>query len=96
MEDVQPVEKILAQLALFHRGQRLAIGRRHRAHRNLNILIAADAADLAFFEHAQELWLHFQRHFGDFVEKKRAAVGLFETAQMTLDGAGKGALLVAE
>jgi hypothetical protein len=35
-------------------------------------------------------------HLADLVEQERAAVGLFELAQSAGDGAGEGALLVAE
>ena len=43
--------------------------------------VAADAFHLAFFEHAQQLGLHHQRHVADLVQEQRAAVGLLELAR---------------
>ena len=59
-------------------------------------LRAADAVDLAFLNGAQQLGLQARIHLADFVEQQRAAVGFFEFADAPGDGAGEGALLVAE
>ncbi len=70
--------------------------RRDDADVYLDRLVAADARDLAVFQHAQQLGLQRQRHVADFVEEQGAAVGIFETALAHLVGAGEGAGLVAE
>ncbi len=57
---------------------------------------AADAVDLALLDRAQQLGLQPRIHLADFVEQQRAAVGLLELADAPRDGAGEGALLVAE
>ena len=57
---------------------------------------AADALDLALLEDAQELRLDLQRQLADLVEEERAPVGQLEEADPPGDGAGEGALLVAE
>jgi hypothetical protein len=54
------------------------VGRREHAHVDADGLGRADAPDLAFLEHAQELGLHERRHLADLVEEDRPAVGLFE------------------
>ena len=58
--------------------------------------IAADADDLAGFQHAQELGLEGQRHVPHLVEEQRAADGIFESTLARLVGAGVGAGLVPE
>ena len=57
---------------------------------------AADAVDLALLDGAQQLGLQADVHLADLVEQQRAAVGLLELADAPGDGAGEGALLVAE
>jgi len=58
MKHAQTIEKILAQLALLDGGRWSTIGGGHNPHRYRDVGVAADAAYLAFFQHAQELRLH--------------------------------------
>ena len=96
-ENVEPVDTDLPgtgqpqpPLAMSRlRGRQDADIERHR-------LLAADALDLPLLQHAQQLGLQGQRHFGNFVEQQRAAVGLLELAGLGRLRAGEGALLVAE
>ena len=57
---------------------------------------AADALDLALLEDAEQLGLRLQGQLADLVEEERAPVGQLEAADPPGDGAGEGALLVAE
>ena len=57
---------------------------------------AADPLELALLQHAQQLGLERRRDLADLVEEQRAAVGQLEAALAGVDGAGEGALLVAE
>ncbi len=59
-------------------------------------LVLADAADLAAFQHPQQLGLHRLGQLADLVEEDRAAVGDFEQAHAVLVGAGERALAMAE
>jgi hypothetical protein len=59
-------------------------------------LVAADAVDLALLDGAQQLGLQAGVHLADFVQQQGAAVGFLELADAAGDGAGEGALLVAE
>ena len=43
-------------------------------------LLAADAGKFAVLQHTQQPHLRLQRHLADLVQKKRAAVRLFESA----------------
>src|SRR5262249_24369668 len=56
----------------------------------------AEALDLSFLEHAQDLGLRLSAHVADLVEKNGAAVGLFELAHLLLGGACEGSFLMAE
>ncbi len=49
-----------------------------------------------FFQHAQQLGLHGERHVADFVQKKRAAGGLLEFSDVPRGRAGEGTFFVAE
>ena len=59
-------------------------------------MVGAYAFDGAFAEHAQEFDLGGLVDFSDFVEEEGAAVGLFESADAFLCGAGEGSFFVAE
>ena len=56
----------------------------------------AEPLKLALLQNAQQLGLQIERHFADFVEQNRAAVGQFEFAGTVCDRAGESALAVAE
>ena len=66
------------------------------AYVDLDVLVAAYAADPVFLKRPQHLGLRRQRHVADLVHEQRAAVGLFELAPSLLDGRGEGAAFVAE
>ena len=66
------------------------------AHVDADQLAPADAEELALGQHAQQARLQRQRHVADLVEEQRAAVGLFETADVALLRAGERAGFVAE
>ncbi len=56
----------------------------------------ADALEFLLLQDAQQLDLQLRAHAGDFVEEDGAAVRRLETAGLVVDGAGEGALDVAE
>ena len=57
---------------------------------------AADAVDLALLNARSSLACRRVIHLADFVEQQRAAIGLLELADAAGDGAGEGALFMAE
>ena len=63
---------------------------------NADFGIGADALEAAVLGDTEELGLELGGHFGDFIEEDGAVVGLFEAADPLGDGAGEGALFVAE
>ena len=96
VEDVQAIEKIIAQMALGDRIFRNLVGRGQHAHVDRGFALAAQAAQLAVFQHAQQFGLRADRHLADFVEQQRAALGQFEAAGAALQRAGERAFFVAE
>src|SRR6266478_1918454 len=58
--------------------------------------VRAQAFQTAFLQYAQELRLQGQGQVANLVEKDGPAPGLFEAPPARLDGAGKGAFLVAK
>ena len=83
---LEPMIKILAELALGDGLFQIAVGRRNQAHVDLDRLVAADAEHFPVLQHAQQLRLQGQRHVADLVEEQRAAVGVLETALAHLVG----------
>ena len=55
--------------------------------------LPAQAFNNVLLQHAQQLDLHRQRQVANFIEKERTAVGLLETPDALLAGAGKSALV---
>ena len=72
------------------------VGGGQDAHVDRDGLVGADRLDALLFERAQDLGLGAQAHVADFVEEKRAAVGLLELADLVFGGAGEAAFDVAE
>ena len=95
-EDVEPIEQVLAELAVLDLLQKVAVGGRDQPDVDPDGRAAADRIDLAILHGAQQLDLHVERQVADLVEEQRAAMRLDELAGVLLGGAGEGALLVAE
>ena len=88
--------QIFAEFALLHRFFQIAMGGHDHPHVYPQRFVAANALHFAFFQYAQQLGLHRRRHIADFIQKQRAAIGLFEFPGMALPGAGEGAFFMAE
>ena len=74
----------------------VAIGRGDEPDVDADRLVAAEALEFLFLQHAQEFRLQLERNVADLVEEQRAAVGQLEAADLLRDRAGERALLVAE
>ena len=96
IDDVEAIEQVLAEGALLDGLGEIAVRGGDDADVDLDRLAAADAVDLAFLDGAQQLGLQAHIHLADFVEQQGAAIGLFELADAAGDGAGEGALFMAE
>ncbi len=80
--DRQPMIKILAEFAGGDVGLDVAAGRGDDAHVDRDLGAAADALEGLIDQHAQNLVLRLARHVGDLVDEQRAAVRLFERADL--------------
>ena len=97
MDDVQPVEQVLAERALRDHVAQVAVGGGDDPHVDATAgAIGADLLQLARLQEPQQQPLHAQRHLADFVEEDRALVGELELAGLVAIGAGEAALDVAE
>src|SRR5262249_56471893 len=96
LDDVEPIEEILAEAALREQRRQIAVGGRDDAHVDGGRLRRAEAADLAALERAQELDLERGGHLRDLVQEQRAAVGFLEEAELGDRGAGEGPAHVPE
>ena len=74
----------------------VSIGRCQDSHINGNGRVAADAGDLALFEHAQQTHLGSGGHFANFIEKNGAPLCLFKDTLVAFFGIGKSAFLVTK
>ena len=97
MNDAQPVEEILAELAGGHALAQVPVRRGDDADVDVAGAVGgADALQLALLEESQQQRLHAQAHLAHFVEEQRAAVGHLQLAELVAIGAGEAALHVAE
>ena len=62
----------------------------------LRVSVLADALERPLLQESQQLGLQARRHLADFVEEQRAALGHLDAPRLIADGAGEGALGVAE
>ena len=84
VENVEPVIKIAAQFALGHRLFRNFVGGRQHPHVHRRFYLAAQAAQLAVFQHAQQLGLGGGGHLADFIQQQRAFFRQFKAAGAAL------------
>ena len=80
--DVQAVIEVLAEAAFRDLALEVAAGGGDDAHVDRHLLRAAEAQELLLDQHAQHLALRLERHVGDLVDVERAAVRLFERADL--------------
>ena len=96
VDDVQPVEQILAEPSLLHRLLQIDVRGRDDADIDLDDFHAAEAHELALLHHAQQLGLRLERNVADLVEEDAALVGEVEEPLLRIHRSGERALHVAE
>ena len=74
--------EILAEFSGGDVGFDIAAGRGNDAHVDRDLGAAADALEGLIDQHAQNLVLRLARHVGDFVDEQRAAMRLFQRADL--------------
>jgi len=95
-DDVQPVVEILAELAFGGHVGEVPVGGGHEPDVDLALLGVAHLLHPLRLQHAEQLPLRLHAEVGDLVEKEGSLVGDLEEPLLGGDGAGEGALDVAE
>src|SRR5207247_8898383 len=93
---VDPVEQVFAEAAGRHPRLEVLIGCRDQAKVHGDRPPPSHALDLSTLDRAKQLALNGGGERSDFVQKKGPAVCQLATADARGDGAGEGALLIAE
>ncbi len=78
--DVQAMEKVLAEAPFGNLAPQIARRRRQHAHIDAHRRSAADALEGLVDKDAQDLALRFERHVRDFIEEERSAMRALEHA----------------
>src|ERR1044071_5097317 len=94
---VEAIVEVLAELFFFHRPFQVPVRGGDDADVDGQVFLsAADALDGFFLEHTQQFGLGAGADVADFVQENGASVGLLESADAAVVGAGEGAGFVAE
>ncbi len=95
-DDVEAVEEVFAEAAVFDGLLEVDVGGGDDADVDLDLAGAAEMHEAAVLEDAEDLGLHVHGHGADLVEKEGASVGDFKEAFLGGDGGGEGSFDVAE
>ena len=93
---IQAIIKVGAKLAVRDLLREVGIGRGHQANIHMDGARAAQPFEFVLLQNPQELGLQFERNIADLVKKQRASMGQLEAADALRNGAGEGALFMAE
>jgi len=94
--DVQTVKKILAETAVSDFLFEIFVGSGNDAGVDAGGLIGADRFESLLFQYPQDFRLSAKTHIANFIEEKRATIGLLKLADLVVHGAGEADLDVAE
>src|SRR4051812_33254990 len=94
--DVQPVIQVFPEVAFSNCLSKIAVSGRHDPDIHFHGLSASEPLKLAVLEHLKKLGLEAYVHVSDFVQQKRASLGLFKFSRGIAKSTRKGAALVSE
>ena len=92
----EPVEQILAKAPVGYLVPQIAMRRRYHPHVHLARAHRTHALDFLILQRPQQLGLGAGGHVADFVQKKHAAMSMFEHAGLIHYRAGEGSPDMAE
>jgi hypothetical protein len=95
-EDIESIKEIFAKPAGRDRFGEIQIGGGDDPAVGLNRISPSDPLESTVLKHAQELGLHPDRHFADFVEEQSPPVCELEPPFFLAIGPGESALFVAK
>jgi hypothetical protein len=81
-KNVEAVEQVFAEPSGLDFGGHVPVGGGQNADVERHRLLAADPLHFTLLQHPQQFGLQTQRHFGNFVEQQRAAIGLLEFTRL--------------
>ena len=87
--DVEPIEQILAERSLLDHLADITAGGGENAHIDLVVLVTADGREGQRLQNAKELGLQTQLEIADLVDEERSAIGLLESSDAAVGGAGE-------
>src|ERR1041385_6585364 len=93
---VQAEIQVLAKSPVTISELKITVCRGNHPHVDLDLIVAANRTHFFFLQRAEQLGLHLERQFADFVEKDGARVRRLEESLLGFDGSGESAFLVAE
>ena len=93
---MQAVVQIFAEASFFHQLAQIHVGGGDDAHIHFDHVHPAEAHELAFLHHAQQLGLRLEGNVADFVEEDAPFVGQVEEAFLRVHRAGECAFYVPE
>ena len=94
--DVEPVEKVLAEVALGGERLQIAVRSGDEADVGLERARAAEQLELPVLQHAQELHLHGGRDVADLVEEERSPFGELDAPRLSRHRSRERAFFVSE
>ncbi|MNE21868.1 hypothetical protein D3C80_1150490 [compost metagenome] len=95
-EPADTVIQVFTEGAVRHHLFERLVGGRYQAEIRMHRAQAAHRAEAARLDQTQQLHLHRQRYFANFVEEQRAAMGRLSQADLALVGTGERAFFIAE
>ena len=95
-DDIEAVIEVFAELGFRDQTFEILVCRGDEAHIDLDRFAGANALERHLLKNAQKLGLNFEADVANLVEKKRAAIGHLEAADLIAMGASKCSLDVAE
>src|SRR5207248_4740859 len=95
-EDLEPVVKVAAKLAVFDHLLQVTVGGGHQTRIHRNGAVAPQSFEFLLLEGAEELGLNLKRNVTDFVEEQRSLVRQLEATDFPRDRPREGAPLVSE
>ena len=93
---MQAVVQIFAEASFFHQLAQIHVGGGDDAHIHFDHFHPAEAHELAFLHHAQQLGLRLEGNVADFVEEDAPFVGQVEEAFLRVHRPGECAFYVPE
>src|SRR6266481_4057829 len=95
-KDIQAKEEIRSELLLAHHRFEIAVRRGNQTRIGSKRARTAQPLELPLLQHAEQFGLQFERNLSDLVQKDRAAIGHFETADALRDCSSECTLFVSE